>query len=654
MKKISLEHTIKRVVAKLSEADVVDDSVVGKGTITTKDPKTGKKVDYMDPVTKNNPFMQASPDPVKMPNPAPLPPVRKKDMTNEAKDDHEYGYEGEMVISQLKTMMRRADELMKMLKPDTDLPEWVQSKITLAQDYVQTAADYMASEMNEEFVSTENKNNFKSVTEALNKMKKSYVHEDNAGPMDPSIIARQRMMNQQNDGPMDPSIIARQNQMTSANNLKDDDEIQFPGNPTKYSRMPNGDYGETETIHFQNPDGSLRSATAFKNPLPDMDMQSKQRVATPSVTQRPMGSDGRPYMSSIRPDNPLPPQGSFNQEYNRDRQYDSVKPQQYNSADEIRKLFKESTDYLLEKLTKATSVDDVIHDFVHSDDKRFAGKDKKERIRMALGAYYKMHPEKSKKKMEEEVAMYESRMPRNVISDKMSNAEKTPEQLLSSFKNVLSRTKQENDPAAIEKHARSRAWSHGYGKNSDHYWKQIKHLVNGKGLEETKDSWEENPPQKRKTDAAKLANSVKIPGQKTMKESLFSQEELAYLASMLETAVAPQTDKDSADVGQVSSANVLDENEMKKRGRPSTKDKEAALAANPNLGKGRDPREHIQVQAGRAMAGVPVDFKHNNGEISKITAPMGRKIVAHLNSLKPKERQDAVRKMHASADGLKV
>jgi hypothetical protein len=34
-----------------------------------------------------------------------------------------------------------------LLKPDTDMPEWVQSKITLATDYIQTAADYMYSEM---------------------------------------------------------------------------------------------------------------------------------------------------------------------------------------------------------------------------------------------------------------------------------------------------------------------------------------------------------------------------------------------------------------------------------------------------------------------------------------------------------------------------
>ena len=67
----------------------------------------------------------------------------------EAKDEKEYGYEGDMAMNQLKTITRHAEYLMEMMKPDTDLPEWVQSKITLAADYIQTACDYMTSEMNE-------------------------------------------------------------------------------------------------------------------------------------------------------------------------------------------------------------------------------------------------------------------------------------------------------------------------------------------------------------------------------------------------------------------------------------------------------------------------------------------------------------------------
>ena len=69
---------------------------------------------------------------------------------NESKDSREYGYEGEMAMSQIKSIMNHAEQLMKMLKPDTDMPEWVQSKITLANDYIQTAADYFATEMSEE------------------------------------------------------------------------------------------------------------------------------------------------------------------------------------------------------------------------------------------------------------------------------------------------------------------------------------------------------------------------------------------------------------------------------------------------------------------------------------------------------------------------
>jgi hypothetical protein len=68
----------------------------------------------------------------------------------EEKDEREYGYEGDMAMSQLKSIIANAQKLHDMLEPDTDLPEWVQSKITLAEDYVVTAANYMEGEMNEE------------------------------------------------------------------------------------------------------------------------------------------------------------------------------------------------------------------------------------------------------------------------------------------------------------------------------------------------------------------------------------------------------------------------------------------------------------------------------------------------------------------------
>jgi hypothetical protein len=65
-------------------------------------------------------------------------------------DIGEYDYEGDMAKSQLRSILANAKRMHDMLEDNTNLPEWVQSKITLAQDYVQTAASYMESEMNEE------------------------------------------------------------------------------------------------------------------------------------------------------------------------------------------------------------------------------------------------------------------------------------------------------------------------------------------------------------------------------------------------------------------------------------------------------------------------------------------------------------------------
>lgn len=78
--------------------------------------------------------------------------LNKKKPVKEEKDEQEYGYEGDMALNQLATLTRCAEMIKDTLKPDTDLPEWVQSKITLATDYIQTAADYLysESEVNEE------------------------------------------------------------------------------------------------------------------------------------------------------------------------------------------------------------------------------------------------------------------------------------------------------------------------------------------------------------------------------------------------------------------------------------------------------------------------------------------------------------------------
>jgi hypothetical protein len=64
----------------------------------------------------------------------------------ENKDPSEYDQEGDMAKSQLKTMMDAAQELYDMMGDDDNLPEWVQSKITKATDYIDSVRDYLKSE----------------------------------------------------------------------------------------------------------------------------------------------------------------------------------------------------------------------------------------------------------------------------------------------------------------------------------------------------------------------------------------------------------------------------------------------------------------------------------------------------------------------------
>ena len=61
----------------------------------------------------------------------------------EAKDPREYDYEGDMAKSQLRSIIANAQTVHDMLEDDTNMAEWVQSKITLSADYISTVRDYM-------------------------------------------------------------------------------------------------------------------------------------------------------------------------------------------------------------------------------------------------------------------------------------------------------------------------------------------------------------------------------------------------------------------------------------------------------------------------------------------------------------------------------
>lgn len=109
----------------------------------------------------------------------------------EGKDVGEYDYEGAMAKTQLQTICRNAEALQDMLKDDENLPEWVQAKITKAEDYITTSLDYLKStnELEEEI----------SLDEVLSKDAKAYdwihdfVHSDNPKFAGKSTKKRQQM-----------------------------------------------------------------------------------------------------------------------------------------------------------------------------------------------------------------------------------------------------------------------------------------------------------------------------------------------------------------------------------------------------------------------------------------------------------------------------
>lgn len=69
-----------------------------------------------------------------------------KDEPQHDLDANEYDQEGDMAKTELQTMIRSARRLQGLLGDDDNMPEWTQKKITKATDYVDTAADYIASQ----------------------------------------------------------------------------------------------------------------------------------------------------------------------------------------------------------------------------------------------------------------------------------------------------------------------------------------------------------------------------------------------------------------------------------------------------------------------------------------------------------------------------
>ena len=78
--------------------------------------------------------------------------AKDRDIGNRPKDhgimskDPEYDDEAGMVTTNLHTALRAIEGLDKVIGPNENLPEWVQEKIAIANDYLVTCWDYMISQ----------------------------------------------------------------------------------------------------------------------------------------------------------------------------------------------------------------------------------------------------------------------------------------------------------------------------------------------------------------------------------------------------------------------------------------------------------------------------------------------------------------------------
>jgi hypothetical protein len=106
----------------------------------------------------------------------PEEPEEMNDDPHADPDPSEYDREGGMAKGQLSTGAEAAEELKSILASNEDLPEWVQAKITLAVDYLDTARDYMKGQHEKGVEPTDNE----SIGENMSNLREGEIQQASA------------------------------------------------------------------------------------------------------------------------------------------------------------------------------------------------------------------------------------------------------------------------------------------------------------------------------------------------------------------------------------------------------------------------------------------------------------------------------------------
>jgi hypothetical protein len=150
----------------------------------------------------------------------------------------EYDREGDMAKDQLRTIDSAAEELYSIIAADENLPEWVQKKITLAMDYIDTARDYMKSN---KYAEAEEKSSSGGTIKRTDTGLKHYAKYDDDDKDD------------YDDDKLDKARIRRIEKATKPDDI---DEAKYQGKEVPLGKKLPGDVKKSK-VYVRKPNGKV-------------------------------------------------------------------------------------------------------------------------------------------------------------------------------------------------------------------------------------------------------------------------------------------------------------------------------------------------------------------------------------------------------------
>ena len=184
-------------------------------------------------------------------------------------DIGEYDQEGDMAKSDLRSIMANAKRLHDMIEDADNLPEWCQNKITLAEDYISTVANYLTAEMNEEVELEE------GLQQTLRKFVPGYAKKQINDKMDSGKFGK-------TDADKDANFHRYKkvmNKITTKEEVEQNDPPFDPDPPKKQPVAKAGKYGQGySTARHLARMAMQKQSEKMKKPIKEEEMSKKAKI----------------------------------------------------------------------------------------------------------------------------------------------------------------------------------------------------------------------------------------------------------------------------------------------------------------------------------------------------------------------------------------